>query len=168
MIKLLPLNIIRFIALLLAQVLIFNNIEIGGYIIPYIYILFIILLPFETPPWLTLFLAFILGLSVDIFSETLGMHAAATVFMAFLRPYILSYFAPRDGYESGSFPRVFYYGFPWFIKYASIMVLAHHFFFFYVEMFKFQDFFTTLLRVVLSTLFSSALIVVSQYFVFRK
>jgi rod shape-determining protein MreD len=150
------------------QVLIFNNIEIGGYINPYIYILFIILLPFETPAWITLSLAFLMGLLVDIFSETLGMHTSATVFMAFLRPYILSYFAPRDGYESGSYPRIFYYGLPWFIKYATLMVFTHHLFLFYVEMFKFQDFFATLLRVILSTLFSSILIIISQYFVFRK
>lgn len=168
MIDRLPRNIFRFLALLLVQVLIFNNIEIGGYINPYIYILFIILLPFETPAWITLSLAFLMGLLVDIFSETLGMHTSATVFMAFLRPYILSYFAPRDGYESGSYPRVFYYGLPWFIKYATLMVFAHHLFLFYVEMFKFQDFFVTLLRVILSTLFSSILIIISQYFVFRK
>ena len=109
-----------------------------------------------------------MGLLVDIFSETLGMHTSATVFMAFLRPYILSYFAPRDGYESGSYPRIFYYGLPWFIKYATLMVFTHHLFLFYVEMFKFQDFFATLLRVILSTLFSSILIIISQYFVFRK
>ena len=168
MIDRLPRNIIRFLALFLVQVLIFNNIEIGGYINPYIYILFIILLPFETPAWITLSLAFLMGLLVDIFSETLGMHTSATVFMAFLRPYILSYFAPRDGYESGSYPRIFYYGLPWFIKYATLMVFTHHLFLFYVEMFKFQDFFATLLRVILSTLFSSILIVISQYFVFRK
>jgi len=168
MIDVISRNIIRFIVLLLAQVLIFNNIEIGGYIIPYIYILFIILLPFETPAWITLFMGFTLGLLVDIFGETLGMHTSATVFAAFSRPYILSYFAPHDGYESGSLPRVFYYGLPWFIKYASIMVLSHHLFLFYVEMFKFQDFFATLLRVILSTLFTSLLIVLSQFFVFRK
>jgi rod shape-determining protein MreD len=168
MIDILQRYIIRFILIFLAQVLIFNNIEIGGYLNPYIYILFIILLPFETPAWITLLLAFILGLLIDSFSETLGMHTSATVFAAFLRPYILSYFAPRDGYESGSYPLVSYYGLPWFIKYASIMVLSHHLFYFYVEMFKFQDFFATLLRVLLSTLFSALLIVLSQFFVFRK
>jgi rod shape-determining protein MreD len=168
MIKVLPRNIIRFLALVLVQLLIFNNIEIGGYINPYIYILFIILLPFETPGWVTLLLGALLGFVVDIFCETLGMHMAATTVMAFLRPSILAYFAPREGYESGSYPRVFYYGLPWFIKYATLMVLTHHLVLFYVEMFKFQDFFGTLLRVILSTLFSSFLIVASQFFVFRK
>lgn len=168
MIKLLRRNIIRFILLVLVQVLIFNNIEIGGYMIPYVYILFIILLPFETPGWITLVLAFLLGLVIDIFSESMGMHTAATVFMAFIRPYVLSYFAPRDGYEAGSFPRVFYYGLPWFIKYATLMVLAHHLILFYLEMFSFQDFFSIFFRVILSALFSSSLIVISQFFIFRK
>ena len=168
MINVLPRNIVRFILLVLVQVFIFNNIEISGYINPYIYILFIILLPFETPAWLALVLGFLLGFSIDIFTETLGMHTAACVFMAFIRPYVLSNFAPRDGYESGSFPRIFYYGLPWFIKYATILVFAHHLVLFYLEMFSFSDFFATFLRVLLSTLFSSFLIILSQYFIFRK
>jgi rod shape-determining protein MreD len=167
MIKILRRNIIRFLVLVLVQILIFNNIEIGGYMIPYVYILFILLLPFETPGWITLILAFLLGLIVDIFCESLGLHTAATVFMAFLRPYVLAYFSPREGYESGSFPRIFYYGLPWFIKYSLILVLSHHLILFYLEMFTFHDFFSTFIRVILSTLFSTALIVVSQYFIFR-
>jgi rod shape-determining protein MreD len=168
MINVLPRNIIRFFVLVLVQVFILNNIELSGYINPYVYILFIILLPFETPAWLTLISAFLLGISIDIFTETLGMHTAATVFMAFIRPYVLSNFAPRDGYESGSFPRIFYYGLPWFIKYSTILVLAHHLVLFYLEMFSMSDFFTTFLRVLLSAFFSSFLIIISQYFVFRK
>ena len=167
MIKLVPRNIIRFFVLVLVQILIFNNIEIGGYMVPYVYILFIILLPFETPGWLIMILGFVLGFIIDIFSESLGMHTASTVLISFLRPYILSYFAPREGYETGSLPRSSYYGLPWFIKYALIMVLAHHTMLFYLEMFTFHDFFVTLFRVILSTLFSASLIVISQFFVFR-
>lgn len=168
MIKILPRNIIRFIALVLAQVLVFNNIEINGYINPYIYILFILLLPFETPKWIVITLGALLGLSIDIFSETIGMHMAATTFMAFLRPFVLSVFAPRDGYESGTFPRVAYYGFQWFFKYAAVLILAHHLVLFYIEIFRIHDFFITFLRVVLSALFSISIIVLSQYFVFRR
>ncbi|MBA7588301.1 hypothetical protein ES708_30355 [subsurface metagenome] len=168
MIKVVSRNIFRFFMLVLVQVLIFNNIEISGYLNPYIYVLFIILLPFETPPWITLILGFFLGLSIDIFTETIGMHTAATVFMAYIRPYVLSFFAPRDGYGSGSFPRVFHYGLPWFIKYASLLIIGHHLLLFYIEMFRFQDFFSTLLKVILSSIFSITLIVLSQYFIFRK
>ena len=168
MIKLLGRNIIRFALLVLIQVLLLNNIQISGFIVPYIYILFILLLPFETPGWLLLISGFALGLSVDMFMQTLGMHTTATVFIAFMRPYILRMIAPRDGYESGSFPRIFYYGFGWFLRYTLILVITHHLILFYVEVFRFSDFFSTLLRVVLSSLFSVLLIILSQYFIFRK
>jgi rod shape-determining protein MreD len=168
MIKRLPRNIIRFVLLVLFQVLIFNNIELGGYLNPCIYTLFIILLPFETPSWLVLLSGFFIGLSVDIFSETLGMHTAATVFMAYLRPMALSMVAPRDGYEAGSYPRVFYYGLTWFLQYTLILIFAHHTVLFLTELFRLQDIFHILLRILLSTIFSVSLIGLSQYFVFRK
>ena len=119
-------NITRFIALVLIQVFIFNNIHLTGFgVIPIIYILYIILLPFETPKWLVMILAFLIGFSIDIFSDTLGLNAAASVLIAFIRPVILNYLAPRDGYEIGSFPRVYYLGINWFLKYASSLVLIH-------------------------------------------
>ncbi len=168
MIKLLGRNIIRFVVLILVQILVLDNIQISGHIVPYCYILFIFLMPFETPNWLLLLTAFALGLSVDLFNQTPGMHAAATVFMAFLRPYVLRMSAPRDGYETGSFPRLYYFGFQWFLRYTVILVLAHHFVLFYTEVFRFTEFFSTLLRVLLSSLFSVILIMLSQYFIYRK
>ena len=168
MIKLIGRNIIRFVVLVLVQILLLNNIQISGYIVPNFYVLFILLMPFETPRWLLLPVAFALGISVDLFTQTQGMHAAATVFMAFLRPWILEISAPRDGYEPGSFPRLYYYGFQWFLRYTVILVLAHHFILFYIEVFRFSDFFSTLLRVLLSSLFSVVLIMLSQYFIYRK
>ena len=168
MIKLFVRNIIRFTVLVLLQILVLNNIQISGHIVPYFYILFILLMPFETPNWLLLVTAFALGLSVDLFSNTPGMHAAATVFIAFMRPYVLRISAPRDDYETGSFPRLYYYGFKWFLRYTVILVLAHHFVLFYIEVFRFSEFFSTLLRVLLSSLFSVILIMLSQYFIYRK
>ena len=168
MIKVLPRNLLRFVVLVLFQVLILNNIQLGGFVNPYVYVLFILLLPFETPPWLLLFSGFTLGLSVDLFVHTPGVHTIATVFMAFLRPQVLKIFAPRDGYEPGTFPRLSYYGFEWFFKYTLILVFVHHLVLFYVEVFRFSDFFSTFLRVILSTIFSTFLVVISQFFIFRK
>ena len=102
MIKVLPRNLLRFAVLVLVQVLILNNIQISGYLNPYVYVLFVLLLPFETPNWLLLVVAFLLGLSIDLFSQTPGIHAFATVFMAFFRPFILNVLSPRDGYGCGS------------------------------------------------------------------
>lgn len=164
MIKQIPRYILNFFVLVLLQVLILNNIQLGGFINPYVYILFILILPFETPKWLLLVLGFLLGFSIDLFTNTLGMHSSATIFMAFLRPYVLKIISPRDGYESETFPTVKFYGVFWFIQYSAILVIAHHLFLFYIEVFRFSDFFITLLRVILSSIFSLFIIFISQYF----
>lgn len=161
-------NIFRFIVVVLFQVLVMDNIMLNGYMVPYIYLLFLLLMPFETPRWIQLLAGFILGLSIDLFENTLGMHTAATVLVAFLRPYLLNLLAPRDGYEPDTFPRIHYYGFNWFLKYALVVVVIHHFALFYLEVFQLRDFLSTLLRVILSSILSVSIIVLSQYFVFRK
>jgi rod shape-determining protein MreD len=158
----------NFFFLLLLQVLILNHVDFSGFINGYLYVLFILLLPFETPKWLLLVAAFVMGFSVDIFCQTLGVHAFATVTMAFIRPYLLSILAPRDGYEAGSQPNVNSFGFEWFLRYAIIMVFAHHFVLFYTETFKFHQFFSTLLRVILSSIFTLVLIVLSQLLILKR
>lgn len=167
MIKLFPRYLLSFVVLVFLQVFILNNIQFSGYINPYIYVLFILILPFETPKWLLLVLAFILGLTVDLFSGTIGMHSSATVFMAFFRPYVLKVISPRDGYESETLPQLRYYGAGWFIRYSVILILIHHFFLFFIEVFRFSDFFATLARVILSSVFTIILVLISQYF-YRK
>ena len=161
-------NIFRFVVLILFQVLVMDNVLISGYMIPYIYVLFILLMPFETPRWIQLLSGFFLGLAMDLFSGTLGMHAAASVLAAFLRPYLLDLLAPREGYEPETYPRIHYYGFLWFLKYAALIVMIHHLALFYLEVFQLKHFFSTLLRVILSSILSTSTIVLSQYFVFRK
>lgn len=168
MIKVIPRNIFRFIFLVLLQVLVLNNIKYSGFVNPYMYVLFILLLPFETPSWLVLVVSFFLGLSVDMFCDTIGIHASASVFMGFLRPFVLQTISPRDGFETGSFPRVYYYGVIWFLKYAVILVFAHHLFLFIVEVFKFDNFHLILWRTFLSTIFSTLAIILSQFVIFRK
>lgn len=161
-------NIVRFLVVILFQVLVMDNVMINGYMIPQVYLLFILLMPFETPRWVQLISGFLLGMAMDLFLNTPGMHTFATVAVAFLRPYFLSLFAPRDGYEPDSFPRIHYYGFLWFLKYTLIIVLIHHFILFYLEVFQLKNFLPTLLRVILSAILSTSTIVLSQYFVFRK
>ena len=161
-------NIVRFLVVILFQVLVMDNVMLNGYMIPYIYLLFILLMPFETPRWTQLVLGFLLGMGIDLFLNTPGMHTAATVLVAFIRPYLLNLLAPRDGYGTDSFPRIHYYGFLWFLKYTLIIVVIHHFLLFYLEVFQLKDFLSTLLRVILSSILSTSTIILSQYFVFRK
>ncbi len=168
MIRLYVRNIIRFFTVVLLQVLIFNNIEVNGYLNPYFYVIFILLMPFEVPGWLLMLTAFTLGFSIDLFTSTPGMHASATVFMAFLRPFVLKNFSPRDGYEPGTYPRVYYYGINWFAKYTFILVVAHHLFLFFIEIFRFGDLSQILLRTILSSLLTTLLILISQFFIYRR
>jgi rod shape-determining protein MreD len=125
--------------------------------------MFILLLPFEIPAWLLLIISFFTGLIIDLFSGTPGMHTSATVLAGFVRPFILRIISPRDGYESGADPSMLIYGFRWFLIYTSIIVIIHHTALFYLEVFRFADFFRTLLRVLLSSLFSITFIVLLEY-----
>ena len=154
----------QFVFLVLTQVLILNNIQFSGFANPYLYILFILWLPFDIPKSLLLLIAFFLGLTIDIFSSTLGMHTSACVFMAFCRPFVLQLIAPRDGYDVNQKPGIADFGFRWFVIYATTLTLLHHLFLFFVEVFRFSDFFYTLGRVSVSTLFTLLLIIICQLF----
>jgi rod shape-determining protein MreD len=156
--------IIIFIILILLQVLLFNNIQFSGYVNPYVYIMLILLLPVEISAWLLLLISFFTGLTIDFFTGTPGMHTSATVLSGFLRPYVLRLISPRDGYEAGATPSMEIYGFRWFLFYTLIIVMIHHFALFYLEVFRFTDFFRTLLRVLFSSLFSVTFILLAEYY----
>jgi len=161
-------NIIRFFFLVFLQVLILNHINLGGYINPYFYIYFILLLPFGIPRWLLLVLAFLLGISIDIFTNTIGLNAAACLIMAFFRPLVIS--AISSGPESliGDTPTLRNQGIKWFLYYTIILVLIHHFALFYLEIFRFSEFMATFFRVLLSSAFTMALVLISEYLLYPK
>jgi rod shape-determining protein MreD len=160
--------ILQFIVLLLLQLLLFNNIRFSGFINPYVYVLFFLLLPFDFSKTLMLLLALVMGLILDLFMGTPGVHSLTTVLIAFIRPGVLKLVAPHDGYNINDLPRVSQMGLLWFIKYAAIIVVIHHLVLFYAEVFSFSHFFFTLLKVLLSSVFTFAFIVISQFFVFRN
>ena len=155
------------VILVLIQVLLLNHIQISGFINPYLYILFILILPFNTPNYLLLILGFLLGLNIDIFSNTVGIHAAATTFLAFIRPAVINLISSRDVLELNQAPRISELGLGWFVRYSVIMVLAHHFVLFYIEVFTFSGFFYTFLRFLLSSVFTLVLIIISQYLTYN-
>ncbi len=168
MIKGLGKYVLMFVVLVLVQVLILNNIQFSGLINPYMYILFIMLLPFNIPGYFLLGLSFLLGITIDIFNNTLGVHAGATVLLGFLRPGIASLISSREILEKGSTPGLTQLGFASFLKYTLISVLIHHLFLFYAEAFSFGDFFETFLRYILSSVFSILIILGSQFVIFKN
>ncbi len=162
-------NIVILLVLIPLQVFLLEHINIGGSVNPYIYVLFILLLPFETPGWLLLLLAFFLGIIIDLFCGTIGMHAAATVLLAFLRPFVIRIISTHKEFESGMQITIFETGFRWFFLYTIILILVHHIALFYIEAFRFSGFFRTLTMAIYSALFTTLLIIIFQYlFASRK
>lgn len=160
-------NIIRFVVLVLMQVLIVQNIHLGSYIILLPYVLIILLFPFDTPKLVLLIGSFFVGLTVDAFYDTVGLHAAACTLMAFSRYYLLKFIAPRDGYEQGLEPNIDDMGPAWFITYAGSLIFIHHFFFFFLEVFRWNEFFRTFFRILLSSIGTFAFIYVIQYLFYK-
>ncbi len=140
-----------FVVLILLQLLIFNNIEFSGYVNPYIYVMFILILPMAIPSWILLLLSFLTGSVIDIFSGTMGVHAFATVMAGFMRPWVLSLNITAEASEPDMSPSSQASGLRWFFIYTVTVVFIHHFWLFFVEVFSFNNFFHTLLRVLLST-----------------
>lgn len=161
-------NIARFILLMLVQVLVLNNMNLGGYLNPYIYVLFILLLPANISKSFLLILAFFTGLTVDYFGNTLGLHAAASVLMAFARPGVLNLFFKNIEFNSGEEPGISKIGVGGFLRYTLVLVFIHHSALFFLEVFSFNDFLTTLYRIGLSTLLSTLIIMITVLLFSKK
>lgn len=157
-------NVTRFLLLILLQVLVFNHIEIRAYLIPHVYILFILLLPIETPKWLLLILSFLLGLAVDMFSYTIGLHTAACTLIGFMRPMVQNIIASKQEYEPGIQPGIRKLGFKWFVSYTLIMVALHHLLIYFLDEFRFTDGLVTIYRALLNTILTATIIILAQLF----
>lgn len=158
-------NAIRFVLLLLLQVFIVNNIRIGAYINPYVYVLFVLLLPFSVPGWLLLILGFSMGLAVDWFMATPGLHAGATLFLAFMRPAVIRLVSGAQSPDTDESPGMYDKGKRWFLTYSFTLILLHHTVLFFLEAFSFARFTDTILRISLSTFFTELIILLIVFFI---
>lgn len=161
-------NILRLITLVLIQVLLLDHLDVAnGYMVPYLYVLFLLMLPFELPGWAQLLIGAATGLILDAFSSTPGMHMGASTAMMFGRVHLLKLLAPREGYEFGMRPTAASMGLAWFITYAGLLIPLHHLWLFFTEIYRFDSFFPTLLRAVLSAAFTLALCLLAQFLTTR-
>tara|TARA_R110002049_G_scaffold5422_1_gene37562 strand:+ start:7675 stop:8181 length:507 start_codon:yes stop_codon:yes gene_type:complete len=160
------LNGIRFFILVLVQVLIFNQINFMGYINPYIYILFIVLYPTKNNRAVFIFLSFLLGLTIDLFLDTGGIHAAASVFIAYVRPVVLrssfgvlyeNYAIKFNNVEFGAK-----------LTYITILTLLHHLVLFYLEIFSISKIILVLQKTLFSSIFTILLIILITIIFSRK
>ena len=160
-------NVFRFLLLLILQVFVFKQVTLGHEYLRIFqvlaYPLFILLLPFRTPRYLVILLGFVMGLSVDIFYDSPGIHASALVFMAFLRDWVLRWMEPKGGYNINFSPTKERMGLSWFFQYASILLGFHLFFYFSVEAFTFVYIIDIIQKTIGSFIVSLAIIMIIQF-----
>jgi rod shape-determining protein MreD len=139
-------NILRFVLLILVQVLVFNNLNFFGYINPMVYILFLYWYPVKEKRSLFILLSFLLGLMVDWFSDTMAIHAAATVTIAYLRPMLMR-FCFGVNYEFQNF-KLTNSTKAQQITFLALLIIVHHLIFFTLEIFSLENTLLILKKVV--------------------
>lgn len=156
-----------FVGLILLQIVVLNHINFLGYINPFLYILFIFYYPIKKIDTQLILLSFFLGLSIDIFSNSGGINAAATLFIAYIRiPVLKSVLGKREiDYTITSINKL-----PYGKAFAYIIILTfiHHFIVFGLEYFKWNNFGIIITKTLLTSVFTIILIMISYTFITRK
>ena len=153
-----------FVIYLLTQVMLFKQLVLFNTAFCFFYIAFILLLPIETNPLALMGIAFALGFSVDVFYDSLGLHAIALVLIAYLRNHWLGVITPQGGYDAGQGPTLAVNGVQWFVVYSLPLVFVHHFVLFFTEAGGFGIFWYTMSKVITSLTFTMFVILFLQYF----
>lgn len=160
-------TLLRLIFLVGFQVLVLNNIQLYGYLNPNLYILFLILLPPKMSQAQLMTIGFGLGVIIDLFENSGGIHASACVLLGVLRPYLLRPVAPRakEEYNSIGMSEL---GVGKFLVYAGLCVLVHHFWLFAMEAFSLSEILSVIYRTILSTFITLTMIYMTQLFFYRN
>ncbi len=146
-----------------AQILVFNNLQLSSYLNTYIYLAIIMALPFGMSKGVAMTIAFAVGITIDLFCDTPGMHAAACVLVAFMRPRILKLIATSSEYRPDAMPGLRSYGLQWYVKYSVMMIVLHHTALLFIENFDHIMFWATALRIVLSSASTFIFLIIIQF-----
>ena len=156
-------NIFRFLLLLAVQIIVFSNMNFLGYISPFPYILFIILYPVNSNKSGLLLASFFLGLIMDMFSNSGGIHTTACLVLAYYRPYLFRFsFGLSYEYQTVKLNDVLT---PERFSFILLSVVIHHFVLFVLEAFKISFFLDVLFRTLLSTLFTIIICIIIIYLI---
>lgn len=159
------LQFIYFFAYVIVQVLLLKNLVLFNTGFCFLYTAFILLLPIETSTLVLMGLGFTTGFVIDIFYNSLGLHAMTMVLVGYLRNYWLGAITPQGGYDAGAMPNLKSNGLQWFLVYMMPLVFVHHLTLFLVESAGFTLFWYSMLKTITSLLFTITIMVVLQYLV---
>jgi len=160
-------SIFGLLTLLFLQIFIFNNFLFDGYLNPYIYIAFILFLPPRSSVFYTLSLAFLIGAIVDVFEGGYGVHTAASVFIAFLKPLIFRIFRAGNNELSES-SDIKQLGLLRSLAYVFTGLFLHHFILFSIENFALDNLLPLLMRSLYSSIFSFTFVLLYQLWNYRR
>jgi rod shape-determining protein MreD len=163
-------NIIRFALFILIQVFVLMKVPpLHRFITPYLYFLFILWLPFNLPRfWLT-FTGFIFGLTLDYFTNTPGLHAAACTLIAYIRPFVVNLLISQEGTDKNyTSPSVTSMGWAPYATYVFVLTLLHHTYLVFLEWMSFGTLWYFLGKVVATTGVSLLLIFVTELLFYRN
>jgi len=156
-------HLFSFFLYLALQVLVMKNVVLFHTAFCFIYVAYLLTLPVDVNPLFLMGLGFVMGFTIDIFYDSLGMHAFACVFIMYMRSYWLKLVTPQGGYDSNAVPVMAMNGVQWFLIYIVPLVFLHHILLFFVEAGGFGLFWFTVWKAVASTLLTTVLIVIFQF-----
>ena len=160
-------NLIRLVGLVLLQLLILKDVDLSwgsfDFIHLFVYPLVIMLFPLRTPRVVIILAGFFLGLFIDVFYDSLGVHASATLLMAYSRKIVLRFLEPSGGYSVDQVPTLRNMGISWFFIYCGALLFIHLLFYFSMESFSIVFFFRILMNTIFSFIFSLLLILIVQF-----
>lgn len=163
-------NIIRFALFILVQVFVLSKVPpLHRFIVPYLYFLYILWLPYRmTRAGLSL-LGFLFGLALDFFTKTPGLHAAACTLIAYIRPFVISVLMPKEATEmSYSEPSITSMGFMPYAVYVLVLTFIHHSYLVFLEWLQLGSIWFFLGKVFATTAISLLLIFITEMLFQRK
>lgn len=163
-------NTVRFVLFILVQYYVLFQIRpLHQFVVPYVYFLYVLWLPFSMGRMTLMFVSFVFGLTLDYFTQTPGLHAAACVLIAYVRGFVVNILIPQEGAEQNyKSPSPVSMGWAPYAIYVLVLTLVHHIYLVFLEWLQFGSFLFFLGKVLATTGISLMLILITELLFFRK
>jgi hypothetical protein len=159
---------LNFTVFFLVQVFIMKDLVLFGTAFCFLYVFFLLHLPIETKPIPLMLISFLTGVLIDFFYDTMGMHAASCVLLAFVRNTWINANTPRGGYDDNVPPTLLNMGFGWYLTYSLPLITTHHLLFFYIDNLGTELYLPLVIRVISSVFFTFVLGIIIQMIFYNK
>ena len=160
--------LVTFIVLIPLQLLVFRNFVILNTGFCFVYLLFLLMLPRETSIVIGMVIALATGLLIDVFYQTIGIHAAAGVLLMYIKPFWQNINSPRSGYEVNDLMLVRTYGLGWYLEYSLPLILLYSLTVLFIEAGNAGLFGITLLKAIITAFITLIFILIVQYLFYSK